>query len=646
MKRIIIILLAVLTIDASASSILQGYVLNKNDSTALVGATVRIMGTNKGAIVKEKDGSFKIVNIPEGTWTVKATFVGKIDVEKKISDFSKIYTFYLEQDTNANTNEIMVIGSSSELSNEKIVNGMSGIVKMSAEVSKAGNGWNVRGSRYPGAQVILNGTLRHSYFGGTSIGNLSNSNGSLYMNESYNEISFNKFSPTLGNPLSSFSADVDRASYSNIRRMITNGQQVEKDAVKIEEMINYFNYDYESPENEKFKVITEYSECPWNNNNTLLKIALKCKDIPKDDLPPSHLVFLLDVSGSMQTFNKLPLIKSSILMLLEKLDDDDRISIVTYAGSEKIVCENIPCSRKQYLHDIINNLEASGSTNAGSGIKTAYNIAEQYYIKNGNNRVILATDGDFNVGITRKDDLEKLITTKRDKNIYLSCLGFGMGNYKDDNIETLSQHGNGNYAYIDNLLEAKKQLVTEIGSTLFTVAKDVKLQLEFNPYYVNSYRLIGYENRLMTPEEFKDVNKDAGEIGAGHSITVLYEIIPNKIEEVKGVETKYIENKIKNEAKDNSELATFRIKYKNPDNDESYDVVKVISSNKEDYEKTSDDFKFAANVAIFGMYLRGSEFLPFLDFEHYLKSIDESLGNDKNGYRKEFRNIVALYLEK
>ena len=199
---------------------------------------------------------------------------------------------------------------------------------------------------------------------------------------------------------------------------------------------------------------------------------------------------------------------------------------------------------------------------------------------------------------------------------------------------------------IDNLLEAKKQLVTEIGSTLFTVAKDVKLQLEFNPYYVNSYRLIGYENRLMTPEEFKDVNKDAGEIGAGHSITVLYEIIPNKIEEVKGVETKYIENKIKNEAKDNSELATFRIKYKNPDNDESYDVVKVISSNKEDYEKTSDDFKFAANVAIFGMYLRGSEFLPFLDFEHYLKSIDESLGNDKNGYRKEFRNIVALYLEK
>lgn len=645
MKKSIFILLAFCFTFCNLYNFeIRGYVLDEEQNGA-IGATVRVEGTTRGTFVKDPRGYFEIKNIPDklDSILVRVTMTGCKPIEKTISNFDTTHYFNLEMDS-ALLQEIIVCSDAVMVDHTQIgsVSSRSATMGISIKGSRSVRS-NISKTKKSNQAGVVSGGFSAEY-GYSSNNKISNNHNFDYINESYKNIEFNKFLTTIGNPLSSFAADVDRASYSNIRRLIENGQKVDRDAVKIEEMINYFTYDYDEPKTDKFNIITEYSDCPWNPNHNLLMISLKSKDIPKDKLPQSHLVFLLDVSGSMNNYNKLPLVQSSLRMLIDNLDEDDRISIVTYAGNERIVCENIPCSKKQLLLNQINNLHANGSTNASSGIVTAYEISEKYFIEDGNNRIILATDGDFNVGLVDDDDLEKLIEEKREKNIYLSCLGFGMGNYKDDKIETLSHHGNGNYAYIDNLMEAKKQLISEMGGTLFTIAKDVKLQLEFNPYYVNSYRLIGYENRLMTPEEFQDIKKDAGEIGAGHSLTVLYEIVPSDVEEIETVKTKYIESAVKNDAKNNKELATLRIKYKDPKSEENYDIEEVINTKHKSYKRTSDNFRFAANVTIFGMFLRKSEFLPHLDYSDYLKSIEKSIGKDEEGYRKEFKNIVDLYL--
>jgi len=462
--------------------------------------------------------------------------------------------------------------------------------------------------------------------------------------EEYDKIHENGFKPAKNEPLSTFSIDVDRASYSNVRRFLNLGQKVETDVVRIEEMVNYFDYDYPQPKNEHtYSITTEYSDCPWQPNHKLLHFGLQGKKITMDNLPASNIVFLLDVSGSMDAENKLPLVKSSIKLLVNNLRSVDKISIVVYAGAAGIVLQPTAGNDKAKILEAIENLSAGGSTAGGAGIELAYKTAEENFIKGGNNRIILCTDGDFNVGVSNPNELEDLITKKRESGVYLTCLGFGMGNYKDNKIQTLADKGNGNYSYIDNMQEANKVLVTEFGGTLFTIAKDVKIQIEFNPSVVQAYRLVGYENRLLNNEDFKDDKKDAGEMGAGHTVTVIYEIIPVgvKSEFMKEIDDlKYQENKTN--SNDTKEVATIKTRYKKPDSDTGIDYNISVENKKMSIEKTSDNYRFAASVAMFGMLLRNSEYKGTATYENVIELANKSKGNDNEGYKAEFVRIVGI----
>jgi len=462
--------------------------------------------------------------------------------------------------------------------------------------------------------------------------------------EEYNSITENAYKSVANYPLSTFSIDVDTASYSNVRRLINDGQIVDTGAVRIEEMINYFKYDYPTPkENEPFSVTTELSDCPWNKDAKLMLIGLKTKDIDFSESPNSNLVFLLDVSGSMQDYDKLPLMQKAFKMLTSELTEKDKISIVTYASNDRIVIEGINGNDSETINEALDSLEAGGSTHGSKGIETAYELAEKYFIKNGNNRVILATDGDLNVGLTSESELGKLITEKKESGVFLSVLGFGTGNIKDNKMEVLADKGNGNYSYIDSIYEAKKVLVDEMGATLVTVAKDVKLQVEFNPANVKRYRLIGYENRLLSSEDFNDDKKDAGEIGAGHSVTALYEVIMNDSKmEIPSTTLKYQESE--NTNKDNvDELLTVNIRYKKPDINTSDLMTMVV--NKNDYkEELPNNLKFAAAVAEFGMILRESKYIGDANFNNVLELLDEGIVND-DSYRLEFMELIKKAAE-
>jgi Ca-activated chloride channel family protein len=473
----------------------------------------------------------------------------------------------------------------------------------------------------------------------------SNVSGNIYYNpstEEYNKIHENGFKNVKMDPLSTFSIDVDRASYSNIRRYLNLGQKVPADAVRIEEMINYFDYDYPQPKGDNpYSITAEYSDCPWQANHKLLHIGLQGKKIPMDNLPVSNIVFLLDVSGSMNEANKLPLLKSSIKLLVNNLREKDKISIVVYAGAAGVVLNPTNGNDKAKIMEAIDNLQAGGSTAGGEGIMLAYKTAEENFIKGGNNRIVLCTDGDFNVGVSNPNELEDLITKKRESGVYLTCLGFGMGNYKDNKIETLANKGNGNYAYIDNIQEANKTLVSEFGGTMFTIAKDVKLQIEFNPSVVQAYRLVGYENRMLNNEDFKDDKKDAGEMGAGHTVTAIYEIIPVgiKSEFVKEVDDlKYQNNK--NNNSDTKEVVTIKTRYKKPDGDTGIDYNIPVPNKTIELNKTSDNYRFSSSVAMFGMLLRGSEFKGTSSYDQVIEQADKSKGNDSEGYKAEFVRLV------
>lgn len=460
-------------------------------------------------------------------------------------------------------------------------------------------------------------------------------------NESYNIIRENEFRDVSKNPLSTFSVDVDRASYSNIRRHINSGNLPPIDAVRIEEMINYFNYDYPTPTNNlPFSVYTELASCPWNKDNLLLHIGLQGEKIKIDHLPPSNIVFLIDVSGSMSDYNKLPLLKSSLKLLLDNLKTQDRVAMVVYAGSSGVVLPSTSCSEKQVIIDALENLEAGGSTAGGAGLKLAYQIANENFIKNGNNRIILATDGDFNVGQTSNSEMERLIEKEREKGIAISVLGFGMGNYKDDKMEIIANKGNGNYAYIDNLLEARKILVNEFGGTLFTIAEDVKFQLEFNPKQISEYRLIGYENRLLNEEDFENDKKDAGEIGAGHTVTALYEIIPANNKENAKKELKYQTSKLTDKALNNNELITIKLRYKNPGERKSKLVEHTVKNAPVEFINTSDNFRFSASIVKFGMLLRNSKYLGNTTWDSTYELAKNSKGEDIEGYRGEMLRLV------
>jgi Ca-activated chloride channel family protein len=469
-----------------------------------------------------------------------------------------------------------------------------------------------------------------------------------YNTESYNSIEENGYRLTSVNPLSTFSIDVDAASYSNVRRFLLSGQKPEKGAVRIEEMINYFSYDYPDPVgNDPFSITTEIGDCPWNKNK-LVHIGLQGKRIKKENLPPNNLVFLLDVSGSMDAPNKLPLLKSSFKLLVNELGKNDRIAIVVYAGAAGVVLNSTVATNSTPILEALENLQAGGSTAGGQGLELAYKIAQENFIKEGNNRVILATDGDFNVGMSSDDAMENLIVKKRETGIFLTCLGFGTGNYKDSKMETLADKGNGNYAYIDNLLEAKKVLVTEMGATLVTIAKDVKIQVEFNPALIASYRLIGYENRLLNAEDFNDDKKDAGEIGAGHSVTALYEIVLKGEEGEQGTTVDPLryqqpdQNLNENKTAFGDEVLTVKFRYKAPDQMDSKLIQRNLKNTIIPWVNLSNDYKFSASVAGFGMLLRESEFAKNLTFDQLIEWANQSKGKDENGYRAEFIRLVEM----
>ena len=461
-------------------------------------------------------------------------------------------------------------------------------------------------------------------------------------NDVYEEIVENTFENVKTKPLSTFSIDVDKASYSNIRRLINNGQEIPASSVKIEEMVNYFDYNYPQPTGEHpFSINTEQIQTPWNADTQLVRIGLQGKTYENEDLPASNLTFLIDVSGSMGSANKLPLLKSAYKLLVNQLRPKDYVSIVVYAGAAGVVLEPTSGIEKEKILTALDKLQSGGSTAGGQGIELAYSLAEKNFKKNGNNRVILATDGDFNVGASSDKDMEKLIENKRKTGVFLSVLGFGYGNYKDSKLETLADKGNGNHAYIDTMQEAQKVFGKEFGGTLFTIAKDVKIQVEFNPAIVQAYRLIGYENRLLADEDFIDDTKDAGELGSGHTVTALYEVIPVgvKSQYLKGIsDLKYTKRELKSNF--SNELFTVKFRYKKPDGDKSIEMIHVHENN---VQQASVDMKFASAVALYGMQLRHSEYDNNSKLNDVLDLAKQGRGQDVNGYRSEFVRLVNAY---
>lgn len=459
--------------------------------------------------------------------------------------------------------------------------------------------------------------------------------------EEYDLINENIFHTPKANPLSTFSIDVDGASYANVRRMINHGQKPYRDAVRIEEFINYFGYDYPNPKGEDpFAVYSEVGRAPWNENHQLVHIGLQGKKLDYNNLKRSNLVFLVDVSGSMSSPNKLPLLKSSLKLMINELKSEDRIAIVTYAGAAGLVLPSTPASDKEKIFKAINDMESGGSTAGGAGIKLAYKVAQENLFEDGNNRIILATDGDFNVGASSSSEMVRLIEEKRKSGIYLTITGFGMGNYKDGRMEQISNAGNGNYFYIDNIKEAKKVFVSELRANLFTIAKDVKIQVEFNPKKVQAYRLIGYENRKLNDEDFNDDKKDAGELGAGHTVTALYEIIPVGVESefLKSVDGLKYQKQLGIASGYSSELMTVKLRYKRPKEDTSNLIERVVKDQNAD--ELSNNFKFSSAVAQFGMLLRDSEFKSNSSYKSVLAMAKNSMGKDEEGYRKEFIQLV------
>ena len=463
--------------------------------------------------------------------------------------------------------------------------------------------------------------------------------------EEYEVIEENAFFSALEMPQSTFSIDVDTASYSNVRRMLKDGKLPPAGAVRIEELVNYFHYDYADPEGEHpFSVSTELADCPWNPNHELLRIGLKGEPIRIGERPSSNLVFLLDVSGSMAAANKLPLVKSALMLLLGELNPNDRIAIVVYAGASGVVLDSTSAKNYLAIEKAMMELHASGGTNGGEGIQLAYRIAHDNFIDGGVNRVILCTDGDFNLGTTNQSELVKMIETKAKDDVFLTVLGFGKGNYKDTTMEKLADHGNGNYAYIDSVLEAQKVLVQDLGGTLQTIAKDVKIQVDFNPAYVESYRLIGYENRLLSNRDFRDDSKDAGEIGAGHCVTAFYEIVPagsiTGEQLSKQRQSEFVSRTLYSKA-DQATKLTVNLRYKLPSEDSSSEFqVRVQADDKAGVP--SEDFQFASAVVGYGMLLRSSKTAGQANWDWVIATASQSIGEDTLGLREEFVQLAKF----
>ena len=601
-KIFVILIIAAATIAFTESSNITGKV-SDDQGKPLAGVNVSVKGAPTGTITDLK-GNYKITVNQEDKVLV-FSFFGYATVEQKIGDRSIINVILHPEIVAAEDMIVAGYGAKKEKAYSSAPRAAGAVHESQAYFKRYNNNFNTEG---------------------------------------YSPINENGYKNVKNNPLSTFSIDVDNASYSNIRRFINTGSLPPADAVRIEEMINYFKYDYPEPGREHpFSVYTETAVCPWNKRHQLLQVGLRGKSIDKSSLPPSNLVFLIDVSGSMSSQNKLPLLKSAFGLLINELRPQDHVAIVVYAGAAGLVLASTPGNRKEAIMSAIDNLEAGGSTAGGAGLKLAYREAEKNFVKSGNNRIILATDGDFNVGESSNGGIERLVEEKRELGVFITVLGFGMGNVKDDKMEIIADKGNGNYSYIDNLQEARKVLVREFGGTLFAIAKDVKFQLEFNPARVESYRLIGYENRLLNDEDFNDDTKDAGEMGAGHMVTALYEIVPaGSDERVPSVDPlKYQDSHKIREKYYSDELLTIKVRYKKPDGNTSMLLEKPVRESDNEIDGSSENLRFAAAVAEFGMILRESEFKGNSTLEGAASLAKSARGDDEDGYRSELIRLIA-----
>lgn len=620
----------------SKTGSLYGKITEEGSNEGMIAANVILYqnGNIVQGTITDIDGNYKIDSIPVGTYDIEVSYLGYQTLRQT--------GLVIKADRRSRVN--LSLSDEAEILSECVVVSKPNRLKRALAVFKRKDR-NSKNEQYdmPAGVAPSHNPQQHRH---NPHRPYEEEEIRIDHNEEYGEIVENSFIDPMDEALSTFSIDVDRAGYSNMRRFIDNGTMPPTDAIRIEEMINYFDYTYDQPDNEDpISLNSTLTECAWNEDHQLLHIGLQARDVDKKDLPPSNLVFLIDVSGSMNSHNKLPLVKASFKMLINNLRKEDRVAIVTYAGSAGIALESTSIKDKRKILGVVNSLGAGGSTAGAEGIRTAYEIAENNFMKEGNNRVILATDGDFNVGIRDADDLEKLIEKKRKTGVFLSVLGYGMGNYKDHKMQTLADKGNGNHAYIDNIQEARKIFISEFGGTLFTIAKDVKIQIEFNPAYVQAYRLVGYENRLLDKKDFNDDTKDAGEIGSGHVVTAIYEIVKTgskssiigKVDDLKYQKTQKQERP---EPGFSDELATIKFRYKQPDGDKSKKVVDVISPEMKSFKKCNDDLRFSVAVAEFGMLLRESAYVEQGSLEEVIKIASKAKGKDEEGYRAEFVRLV------
>ncbi|MBK8883084.1 MAG: von Willebrand factor type A domain-containing protein [Bacteroidales bacterium] len=602
----VILILAAILMAYTESRTITGRVTDQSGQP-IAGVSIVFKGESTGTL-SDMNGNYKITTDHKSSGVLIFSFIGYTQVEEKIRERSVINVIMKEEVVMLNEMVVTAYGVKREMESKSY--------DMAAPMTSRANS-------------------------GQSFQRYNNN----FNTEGYAAVNENGYKNVKKNPLSTFSIDVDNASYSNIRRFINLGEMPPADAVRIEEMVNYFKYDYPEPAGEHpFSVSSELAVCPWNKKHWLLHLGLHGKNIDKSSLPSSNLVFLIDVSGSMNDPDKLPLLKSAFGLLVNELRARDHVAIVVYAGAAGLVLESTPGNRKETIMHAIDNLQAGGSTAGGAGLKLAYDEAEKNFITGGNNRIILATDGDFNVGESGNGAMERLIEEKRKKGVFITVLGFGMGNVKDDKMEIIADKGNGNYSYIDNLQEARRVLVREFGGTLFTIAKDVKFQIEFNPAKIESYRLIGYENRLLNDEDFNDDKKDAGEMGAGHNVTALYELIPAGSDEyVPAIDP------LKYQAREDSEIGksdfmdeflTVKIRYKKPDGMKSMLMVKPVNGPVNSITRASDNLRFAAAVTEFGMIIRDSEFSGNATLETAASLARSSRGEDEDGYRSELIRLI------
>lgn len=614
MKRLLILCMVLFAIVANGQSLIEikGIVIDKDSKNSIAGVSVQ-SSKNKNVQTNEK-GEFSISSFKGDT--LRFQFLGYNTFEYIVKNGESLQ-IALEQ-LHTTLDEVAVVAY--------------------APVPKK----NITGS-----VSALNGHVNGVAVAVNTVGNSGNlmirGIGRVEQNtESYKGFAENSFVSPIKEALSTFAADVDVASYNNVKRFLNSGTLPPVDAIRVEEMINYFQYDMPSPEgNNPVAIKTELSPSPWNSKHQLLRISLKAKDIPKDNLPASNFVFLIDVSGSMYDSNKLPLVKSSLKLLVDQLRDKDKVAIVTYAGNATVRLESTSGGSKMKIKEIIDGLEAGGGTAGGDGMKMAYSIARKNFLADGNNRIVMATDGDFNVGASSDSDMEKFIERERESGVNISILGYGMGNYKDSKLELLANKGRGNYAYINDISEARKAMISEFGGTMFTVAKDVKIQVEFNPKYVQHYRLVGYENRLMAAEDFNNDKKVGGDMGVGHLVTAIYDIIPTgvKSDEIGNVDPlKYQENKSNSITNSSSELATVKFRYKDPQGEKSKLQEHIVLHNA--VKPMSADFNFATAVAELGMLLRNSSYKQQANYDSLIKRAKASKGQDDEGYRAEFIKIA------